>query len=187
MNDLKLLAEAVAGRGNCTEAWLDTSEDDASAVFGHIDEYGNTYPVAVIDCEQYYAGHDSLKLAKFYAAANPTAVLNLITELASRDAEIESLRQQLTDSQKREVMLRDAVNAIWDNPHWKPHGMPVVIVHQLQEALAATADLENVRLCEKEPVGYDVKTMDGKKMLMRSFCNLVGHKSESLYRAWEPK
>jgi len=97
MNDLKLLAEAVAGWGNCTEAWLDTSEDDASAVFGHIDEDGNTYPVAVIDCEQYYAGHDSLKLAKFYAAANPTAVLNLITELASRDAEIESLRQQLSE------------------------------------------------------------------------------------------
>ena len=32
MSDLKTLAEAVAGWGNCTEAWLDTSEDDAAAI-----------------------------------------------------------------------------------------------------------------------------------------------------------
>ena len=38
---------------------------------------------------------------------------------------------------------------------------------RLANALAATADLENVRLCEKEPVGSDF--------------------SGALYRAWEPK
>ena len=92
MTNLKTLAEAVKGWGNCTEAWLDTSEDDAAAVVGHIDEDGNTYPVMVIDCEQYYADHDSMKLAKFYAAANPNAVLHLITLIEAQAAQIVMLR-----------------------------------------------------------------------------------------------
>lgn len=90
MTDLKELAEAVQGWGNCTKAWLDTSEDDSAAVVGHIDEDGNAYPVSVVDCEQYFAGHDSMKLARFYAAANPTAVLELL-------AESDQLRQQLAE------------------------------------------------------------------------------------------
>lgn len=92
MTHIKELAEAVQGWGNCTEAWLDTSEDDSAAVVGHIDEDGNAYPVAVVDCAQYYAEHDSMKLARFYAAANPTAVLELL-------AESDQLRQQLAEAQ----------------------------------------------------------------------------------------
>ena len=88
MTHIKELAEAVQGWGNCTKAWLDTSEDASAAVVGHIDEDGNAYPVVVIDCAQYYAEHDSMKLARFYAAANPTAVLELL-------AESDQLRQQL--------------------------------------------------------------------------------------------
>ena len=113
MSDIKTLAEAVAGWGNCTEAWLDTSEDDASAVVGHIDEDGNTYPVAVIDCEQYYADHDSLKLARFYAAANPAAVLGLV-------AEVDSLRQQLAAVERQ----RDDLKAEAHRYQWlRIHGL----------------------------------------------------------------
>ena len=83
---LKMLAQDVTGWANCNKAWLDTSEDDAAAVFGHIDEDGNTYPVATIDCDQYYQGQDSLKLAKFYAAANPVAVLNMILRIEELEA-----------------------------------------------------------------------------------------------------
>ena len=78
INKLEELAKAVTGWSNCDKAWLDTSEDTPAAVFGHIDEDGNTYPVATVDCDQYYSG-DSLNLAKFYAATNPSAILELIT------------------------------------------------------------------------------------------------------------
>ena len=78
LQKLKALAEEVKQWSNCNLAWLDQSEDDPAAVVGHINEDGETYPVATIDCDQYYAGQDSLKLAKFYAAANPDAVLKLV-------------------------------------------------------------------------------------------------------------
>lgn len=86
LQKLKSLAEEVKGWSNCQQAWLDTSEDDPAAVVGHIDEDGNTYPVATIDCDQYYAGQDSLKLAKFYAAANPEMVLRLIAMIEAHNA-----------------------------------------------------------------------------------------------------
>jgi hypothetical protein len=82
---LKALAEAVKGWSNCDQAWLDHSEDIAAAVVGHISEDGETYPVAVIDCDQYYAAGDSLKLARFYAAANPEMVLRLIAMIEEHD------------------------------------------------------------------------------------------------------
>ena len=53
-------------------------------------EDGNTYPVATIDCDQYYAAQDSIKLARFYAAANPSAVLAMI---ATSDALRAALRR----------------------------------------------------------------------------------------------
>ena len=78
---LRELAESVKGWSNCNQAWLDTSEDVPAAVVGHIDEDGNKYPVTTIDCDQYYAGEDSLQLAKFYAAANPETVIRLVYAL----------------------------------------------------------------------------------------------------------
>lgn len=87
---LKRLAAAVIDWANCSKAWFDTSEDVAAAVVGHIDYDGNTYPVAVVDCDQYYSG-DSLALANFYAAANPAAVLELIAELERLRAIVDSV------------------------------------------------------------------------------------------------
>jgi len=81
LEKLKMLAQSVKGWSNCNSAWLDTSEDDSAAVVGHISEDGETYPVAVIDCALYCVGQDSLKLAKFYAEANPAVVLALIAEV----------------------------------------------------------------------------------------------------------
>lgn len=88
LQKLKALAEDVKGWGNCTDAWLDHSEDDPAAVVGHIDEDGNTYPVATVDCDQYYAAADSLKLARFYAAANPEMVLRLIAMIEAPNVEL---------------------------------------------------------------------------------------------------
>ena len=94
MQKLKEAASAVLGWSNCDKAWLDTSEDESAAVLGHIDEDGNTYPVATIDCDQYYQGQDSLKLARFYAAANPAKVLYLITEIEQLRAENNRLKAE---------------------------------------------------------------------------------------------
>ena len=78
LGELKRLAEDVTGWSNCNKAWLDDSEDVAAAMVGHIAEDGETYPVATIDCDQYYAAGDSIKLARFYAAANPKIVLAML-------------------------------------------------------------------------------------------------------------
>lgn len=78
LTELEQLAKEVKGWSNCNQAWLDHSEDEPAAVVGHISEDGDTYPVATIDCDQYYEAQDSLKLARFYAAANPETVLRLI-------------------------------------------------------------------------------------------------------------
>ena len=83
---LKALAQDVTGWGNCNRAWLDSSEDEPAAVVGHIDEDGNEYAVTTVDCDQYYATQDSIKLARFYAAANPNAILELIGRIEALEA-----------------------------------------------------------------------------------------------------
>lgn len=94
---LKELALAVQGWSNCDSAWLDNSEDVSVAVLGHIDESGETYPAATIDCDQYYAGADSLKLAQFYAAANPANILALIESHAELLAALKDLPWRIED------------------------------------------------------------------------------------------
>lgn len=88
LEKLKTLAQDVKQWSNCNSAWLDHSNDEPAAVIGHISEDGETYPVAVIDCDQYYEAQDSIKLARFYAAANPEMVLRLIAMIESPNAEL---------------------------------------------------------------------------------------------------
>ena len=57
----------------------------------------------------------------------------------------ESLRQQLATREAQIVMLRNAITEGLST-------YKVPMTARIVEALAATADLENVRLCEKEPV-----------------------------------
>ena len=49
------------------------------------------------------------------------------------------------------------------------------------EALSIQPDDAALKVWLGEPVGYEVTTMDGKKILMRSVCNLIGHSSEPLF------
>lgn len=87
--ELKRLAESVDGWKNCNKAWIDTSEDEACATVGHIDEDGEKYPLAFIDCNQYFSG-DSMKVAKFYAAAM-AAIPALLADLEEVQAELNAL------------------------------------------------------------------------------------------------
>lgn len=91
IDSLKSVAKSVNQWSNCNSAWLDTSEDESAAVVGHIDEDGNCYQVATIDCDQYYAGQDSLPLAKFYAKANPATIIALIERIESAEKQRDEL------------------------------------------------------------------------------------------------
>ena len=100
--ELKRLAELNAGWSNANSAWNDMI-NEGGAVVGHIDEDGNKYDVAVVDLVQYdgFEG-DSLQLAKFYAAANSAAVLELIRQLEHYKADSEASRHLLIESRKDE-------------------------------------------------------------------------------------
>ncbi len=101
----------------------------------------------------------------------------------------DKMRQQLETSQKREVMLnhliveaKQAFDGVEVDSRWFDRGMAI-----LDEALAATADLSSLVICDAEPVGYNVTTMDNKQILMRTACHIVGHVSEPLYARKEQK
>ena len=97
INELRLLVQAVIGWGCCNQAWLDQSEDTPAVVVGHINEDGETYPVVTIDCDQYSAAGQSLPLGKFYAAANPAVINEILNRLEAAEEERDALRAELTD------------------------------------------------------------------------------------------
>jgi len=94
---------------------------------------------------------------------------------------IAELRQQLADSQKREVMLREALDHVVGMKH------SFVTTKLCEAALAATADLKDVILCHAEPRAWN-ETITGRLATSDDH-----HRSrfpmcyEPLYRAWEPK
>ena len=102
----------------------------------------------------------------------------------------DKMRQQLETSQKREVMLRDALE--YHQAQTRP-------IQRTEEALAATADLDGLILCEKKPVawlrdddkGGSINTMSDcctdavKELLLRVNPNNVERYTIPLYRAKE--
>ena len=93
-HELKRLAEKVKGWSSCNAAWSIVDEDDPeylTAAVGAIGEDDEEYPVAIVDCDNYFAGIDSLHLANFYAAANPQAVLEIIKQRDELLAALEGL------------------------------------------------------------------------------------------------
>jgi len=83
--DLRALAEAVNGWSSCNEAWPHAEHFDVAVVGGITD--GEQYPVSQIEADNYGTDGESLKLARFYAAANPGAVLALLDRIAELQAE----------------------------------------------------------------------------------------------------
>ncbi|WP_223528351.1 hypothetical protein [Pseudomonas sp. A-RE-23] len=77
--ELKRLAEAMKGWDRLTECWS-CGENGPDWQVGQVDEDDNRYPVMTIDTEQYDAETDAPTLAQFYAAANPAAILALISD-----------------------------------------------------------------------------------------------------------
>ena len=102
INELRLLVQAVIGWGCCNQAWLDQSEDTPAVVVGHINEDGETYPVVTIDCDQYSAAGQSLPLGKFYAAANPAVINEILNRLEAAEEERDALRAHIEKMENQE-------------------------------------------------------------------------------------
>lgn len=98
-SQLRELAEGVRHWGkSLTDVW--PAEPDFTDAYqaGAIDEDGNRYPVIDVDAWQYDAPGDSEKLARFFTAATPAAVLALLDEveaLQGSDA-LPSLQEAIT-------------------------------------------------------------------------------------------
>ena len=143
---------------------------------------------------------------RYYNLGSHDKLFNQIDELtdalASRDAEIESLRQQLIlkehqydvmkasaevlaeqcdkmcqqleTSQKREVMLRDALE--YHQAQTRP-------IQRTEEALAATDDLDGLILCDREPAAIVYRDYGGNGAILQT--ELAD--DEPLYRTKGPK
>ena len=83
IQELKALAQDIKNWGDLNQAWAD-HDDAGAAVVGCISDDDDEYPVMVIDCGQSDCPDESIKLARFYAAANPKAVLELIALIENK-------------------------------------------------------------------------------------------------------
>jgi len=174
------------------------------------------------------AAHDILLKKEMVLSADLLA--SIYMAMSSRDAEVETLRQQLTeaqtcitektsyidwlnghcsdgwdkadelsgqltDSQKREVMLRDALHAIAIEIATENLSAITVLkkcFRMADEALAATADLKDVILCHANPVawigqGLEPLVPEDLDKLRLQEPGLSTLYDTPLYRAWEPK
>jgi len=106
--------------------------------------------------------------------------------------EIESLRQQISDHIKREVMLRDALETCEVGDFSTGHVIyPSFDEKLVNEALAATAELDGLILCEKKPFefrwelrsnGFVQHTEKLLHTISKDLWDIT-----PLYRAWEQK
>ena len=87
---------------------------------------------------------------------------------------------ELADSQKREVMLRDALE--YHQAQTRP-------IERTGEALAATADLKDVILCHWVAIGYRYELKAGEYTFSENRYSDERYVSRMtpLYSAWEPK
>jgi hypothetical protein len=134
-------------------------------------------------------------------AANNPLLDEAANELDRQKEEIESLRQQLAASLKREVMLRGALGPIVRSGELSDVDcekdqlyceVPRKAIKVGRKALAATADLDGLILCEKEPLFWFRPSSDGSydgplpNTSIEEARKLSGA-WKPLYRAWEPK
>lgn len=92
---IKALSANVKGWLNVNQAWEETECEVTIAKVGAIDEDGNKYPVISVNCSDYYADDDSIKVAQYIAAVNPETITNIIEYSESLQSENERLRAQV--------------------------------------------------------------------------------------------
>ncbi len=126
-----------------------------------------------------------------YADKRNTVALDLEQQLAAMEDKylvergmLRLKRAEFEDSQKREVMLREALETCEVGDFSTGHVIyPSFDEKLVTEALAATADLDGLILCEKKPVARKISY--GSLVFLEGYAELS--EGTSLYRAWEPK
>lgn len=105
---LQSLADNCTGWQNLNHCWIgeeeDVDRDQQDWLVGADDESGERYPVMTVDTCQYDAPSAAEPLAKFYAAANPSAILALIADLQRLE------KARATDAGMIMDMTRDIVS-----------------------------------------------------------------------------
>lgn len=92
-SELKRLAEGMKGWDKMTECWP-CDENGPDWQVGRLDEDDNRWPLLTIDTEQYDQEREAPKIARYYAAANPAAVLALIAERDQLFGQTEQLKAE---------------------------------------------------------------------------------------------
>lgn len=87
---LRLAAQAVKAWSNIDDFWELPDSDCGETVLGAIEE-GEKYALLTIDADTFGTDGESVKLARFYASANPGAVLALLDERDHLHAQVEAL------------------------------------------------------------------------------------------------
>lgn len=112
---LRELAEALKGFGLTSARGVDGDDSGQAELGQEID--GEFYSVGIFDTFQYDEPEVSLKLANFYASANPDAITALLDELATLRSERTAWRVTAENAeaavkQAREDALEDARQAV---------------------------------------------------------------------------
>lgn len=112
-HELRRLAEGTKGWQNLVECWpADQEHSDADWEVGAIDEDGNRYPVISINTQQYDCEDGAEKLARFIAAANPSAVLSLLDELKAANARLHEVAVGCATAEQERDQLRAEVESL---------------------------------------------------------------------------
>lgn len=82
--ELKKLAEGMKGWDKMDACWP-CDENGPDWKVGRLDEDDNRWPLLTIDTAEYDQEQDAPKIARYYAAANPSAVLALIADREALD------------------------------------------------------------------------------------------------------
>lgn len=153
---LRRLAQAVSEQINCNQVWIDQDEDVRTVMVGYIGEGGDVYHVVSIN--PYYAEGQSLPLGKFYAAANPATVLELLDRLEVAEKERDVLRDRLALESQENGALRDSVDRACEErdelrAELKEVRYGVAVAHDTIKALRAKIEAmeKRLRLILEEP------------------------------------
>ena len=147
---LRVLAEAATGWSNCDKVWPHAEYDEIS-VLGAICEEGVQYPVAEIDADTYGDDGDSLKLAQFYAGANPAAVLALLSENAAKDKQLAAYATLVKSIEERQRLA--------SNEHAKSI--------EARDSLQSERDANSILTTENAALAAEVERLRGYIVRMR--------------------
>lgn len=139
-SELKRLAADMKGWGKMTECWP-SDENGPDWQVGRLDEEDNRWPLMTVDTEQYDQEQDAPKVAQYYAAANPVAVLELI-------AEVDSLRDDLEQVKYETNAWRNSEESVFVEVFYSEGDEPFI------SSVSGQITIEQLSLIQSEMIEY---------------------------------